>query len=123
METRQGEPAAQAQYPPEGHTFCDACEGAGWEERFGAAYASSRPADRARIDRVMMGDTMHLYAFAGVPGPDGWVAEAALRDYEDDGTGSPYRAPQTCHCGSGQLMYRITYMDTQLVERGAGDVA
>jgi len=109
---------AQEQFPPEGYMFCEACAGEGWQDRFGAEVDSRH--DPARHD-VLFNGSKHLWAFAGVSGSHGWIAEGVRDEPEEDG----YRQLMTCPCRSDgyyHLQLRITYGNVEFIDHGKASV-
>ena len=112
---------AEQQYPPEGYTFCDGSEGIGWawERRFGAEI-SAHEAEIGRYDVLFNGEK-HPWVFAVKAGPNGWIAEGVMREYQNEyGT---QRTITACECVySKHVLLRITYGDVQLVDHWAQEV-
>lgn len=104
-------------WPPDGYTFCEACEGEGWEERFGAEAAGNWP-DRIRWT-VFEGDTQLLHVLAIGPAPQRWVAEIVWGAQQVDSNGEAWRPVERCDCGRGDFMIRVSYRDVQLVDSWA----
>lgn len=108
---------AQGQWPPDGYTFCEACEGEGWEKRFGAEAAGNWD-DRMRWT-VMEGETQLLSVMAIGPAPRRWVAEVVWGPEQVDADGETWRPPARCDCGRGDVKLRVSYRDVQLVDNWA----
>ena len=112
------------QWPPDGYTFCEACEGAGWEERFGAfAKGGADNPERLRY-AVMEGDAKLLYVLAVGPEPSRWVAEIAWGTEQIDAAGEVWRPAERCPCGSGDVMIRVSYRNgVRLIDHWAEPAA
>lgn len=97
--------------PKDGHTFCDACAGEDWPQRFGAyTYGGVDSPERMRYD-VMEGDEKLQRVMAVVPGPGGWVAELTESAPYVNLDGEVLRFRETCICGSGHFRMRVRYSD------------
>jgi hypothetical protein len=112
--TRIPDAEAQEQCPPDGYTFCETCEGEGWETRFGAVAAGNWD-DRIRWT-VMEGASQLLHVLAVGPETQRWVAEIVWGREQVDANGEAWRPVERCDCGRGDFKIRVSYRDVQLID-------